>query len=657
MESTFRLSALGIQPGRDPQAVRAELQPMLKGDAAAFEDIFHRISLSQQVVLGENISRTKAQNLLEKLTVLGLKCRIDPMQLTLEPIEEDQQDTLYQCPACGHRQPPKVGNDPDICERCGIVGRNYGAASELKQAMDLERRRIKSLMSREEEEEKREADRKRQEKLRAIAKHQIEREMGITGQDKIKALLAPRVLIPILSSISLAAAGVGLLVWQLQGSSTHEATAVDASKPAGLQLTVTPAPGAVFKVEGTSPQVAQDSAGAQAPGTAAAVTASADAQSNAATPATSATSATPVASATSTTGRSEAGTVTTATASQAGNTAVNATPSSDAPAQPVPLLNVNQLALATPADGSASGKAARDPQLLTHLARYQSETGDLAGAIRSIDRAIELLSAERSSLSSSQLDAFNRAQAEVRAGIARQYHQRREVATAQTYWFRATNLANSMTTPSERARALSVLARTLNEAQASTAEDYFNRAIEVARLITEPFDQALVLGAIARDLALTGHLEQSQRLFDQAAAAVKAMPNSEGQWVAQALLAKHRAEAGDTVVAKVLLGQIAGEAQGDRLPPELGQHQAEAFSALALSLVGRGETAIARADFAAALQQAQALPDPTLRAGTLLYLARDIAVAGDRAAAAKLVAAAGTWNGAHASEPPSGSTR
>ena len=53
---------------------------------------------------------------------------------------------------------------------------------------------------------------------------------------------------------------------------------------------------------------------------------------------------------------------------------------------------------------------------------------------------------------------------------------------------------------------------------------------------------------------------------------------------------------------------------------------------------------LARTDFAAALSQAQQLPDPTMRADALLYLARDIAAAGDRDAAAKLVAAAGTWN-------------
>jgi hypothetical protein len=40
-----------------------------------------------------------------------------------------------------------------------------------------------------------------------------------------------------------------------------------------------------------------------------------------------------------------------------------------------------------------------------------------------------------------------------------------------------------------------------------------------------------------------------------------------------------------------------------------------------------------RMDFAAALQQVQALTDPTRRAETLLYLTQDIAAAGDQVTA------------------------
>ena len=170
----------------------------------------------------------------------------------------------------------------------------------------------------------------------------------------------------------------------------------------------------------------------------------------------------------------------------------------------------------------------------------------------------------------------------------------------------------------------------------------------MTRLVTEPLSRTLILGVIARDLAQAGRLQQSETLFKQAAAVIKTIPNPDGRLVAQALLAKHRAEAGDSGAAKALLDQLAGEMQGNRLSlkqeSELNQYQAKAFSALALSLAGRGETALARADFTAALQQAQVLADPAQRAETLLYLARDVAMAGDRVAAAKLAAASGSWN-------------
>ncbi len=688
MEPTFKLTALGIQPGQDPQTVQAQLQSILKDDPTAVEATFHRLSLNQPVVLGEGIPQARAQSLLEKFTAIGVDCRIDPMTLSLMPMEETGQASFYQCPACGHRQPPATNNLPDTCERCGVVGRNYAATSELKQALELERRRVKTLMSHEEEEEEREKTRQRQEKLRAIAKRQVEKEMGITSADKIKALFKPGAPLPILGGMAAAAIGVGLLVWQLQTDkpATDDANAnasASAGKPAGLQLTIN-APDAVFKVEGAKSSPAQSGADSPAPGAAAetatasktTATGAATATATAATGSKSETTATGAATATaatatgaatttgskptiSTAGRIRAvqtpppvgaGTAAaTATPPSAGSTPALATPPE---AGPKPLLDIGKLALATPTAGGVGipGKtarpAARDPQLLTSLALYQLETGDLPATIRSIEQAVEVLGAEHSNLPSAQLDAFNRQQVDLRAGIASQYYRRQEPATAQTHWFRATNLANSIVTLGERAQTFSSLARTLHEVQASTAKDYFNRAIETARTIPDPSNKALAFGAIARDLAHTSRLDQSQDWFVQAAAAVSTIQDRPSRLIALAMLARQRAEAGDTVPAHALLTQIDNDiaAGGDALPPELNQYRAKARSALALSRVAGGDRTLARTDFATALNQTQQLPDPTMRADALLYLARDIAAAGDRDAAAKLVAAAGAWN-------------
>lgn len=642
MESMFKVSALGIQSGQESSVVRAALQPMLKCTASAFEDIFHSLSISHRVVLAEDIPQSKAEALFNKLTGIGLNCRIDPMKLTLAALEEGPvEDERYRCPACYHSQPRATDGRLDTCEQCGIVGRNYEETAYLRAAIDRERRRLQGLKGGEED-DNREAREAKEAKRRALAeqrlldqaRRQAEKELNIRFYHKFRFLLKPDVLYPLLGSVTVGLVGVGLLVWQLWFQETPEpvvanARPIDAqSVNPGVQVTIAPPPGLSVSVAGASPQ--------GVPGSVQALEA---AEAGGAAGNVAVGNSGPAAA-----GSAGAGKTTTAAATASGSGG-SGNGSSDAamPAgsRPAPLLNVDQL---TPASAAASQAAARNPQILASLAQYQMQTGDLKAASRSIDQAVQLLSGERNNLSSSQLDVFNRLQVEVRARIAQQHHQQRDAATAKEYWTRATNLTNLMTTPDERAQALSGLARTLYEAQPSTAKAHFKRAIEATRLIAEPSSQALVWGAIARDLAQTGQLDQSQPLFDQATAAVKAMSNTGGRWEAQAQLAKQLAEAGDTVAAKALLKEIASKAKkSDQLSPILGQYQAEALSALALNLSSRGETAIARTDFAAALKQAQALPDPARRSGTLLYLARDVAAAGDQVAAGKLAAAAGTW--------------
>jgi hypothetical protein len=91
------------------------------------------------------------------------------------------------------------------------------------------------------------------------------------------------------------------------------------------------------------------------------------------------------------------------------------------------------------------------------------------------------------------------------------------------------------------------------------------------------------------------------------------------------------------------LAQVASAGE-DQASLELSQHQVEARSAIALGLANQGDTTMAQANFSVALEKTPMLKDPALRAETLLYLARDVAAAGDREAAAKLAAAAGPWD-------------
>ncbi|MCB1777592.1 MAG: hypothetical protein KDI50_09150, partial [Candidatus Competibacteraceae bacterium] len=517
MESMFKLSALGMQPGEDPQAVRVQLQPLLKGDAAALADIFHRISVNEQVVLGTNLPKDKAERFLEKLTDIGLKCRLDPIGLSLMPLA----DSEYTCPACAHRQPLRLDNTPDICERCGIVGRNYDGASDLKRLVEIERQRLQTIKDQAKAKPaKSEQDKTHEqyEKLRALAQRQAEKELGITPMTRLKvklnALREQQILFKIVGIGGLTAGlvGVGLLVWQfvfVSPKAVATLAASDAPQSSGLQITVKPAPDAVFKVE--DPTSSATPAGADAEGVKAGAPGATVIAANA-----------PLG--TTPDGRSATGDA----GLDAAPVAAEVNTLLDGSAPPLPpqsLLDASQLALAHPVAESASGQRAagdaaqppvRNPQIMNQLALYQLAIDDVAAATGSAERAMAWLGRQDSPLSSRQLDQFNRFQVDIHARIASQHFNRQESAIAQTQWLQATHLANSIVTPDERAQAFSKLACTLHEVQASTAKDYFGRALETMRLVADPMSQVVALSAVGRDLARTGQRQQSQDLFSRA---------------------------------------------------------------------------------------------------------------------------------------------
>ncbi|MDV7391569.1 hypothetical protein RZS08_09460, partial [Arthrospira platensis SPKY1] len=146
MESTFKVTLLGIQPNRDPKEARAKLRPLLANDEAAFDKIFHSITRNKPVILTAGIPRTGAENLAEILTAIGLKCRLDPMTLTLLPIE-DKPRAIYRCPACGHYQPITEDHQPDLCQHCGVVGSHYEKISERISERTSERISKRNLAS------------------------------------------------------------------------------------------------------------------------------------------------------------------------------------------------------------------------------------------------------------------------------------------------------------------------------------------------------------------------------------------------------------------------------------------------------------------------------------------------------------------------------
>ena len=737
MEPTFKLTITGIQPNQSPQTIQERLRALLKGSPTEIENTIHRILSNQPVMLAEHLPQAKADQLLEKLTDKGLVCRIDPMQLTLAPIEAEEGSQSYKCPACGHKQ-PQASNGPDICERCGVVGRNYEAVSEFKQALELERRRLNRETAYNEAQEAREAARKRQEELQARARRQVEKEMGITTKEKLKAFLKPRILVPVLTSMTFAAAGIGLLVWKLGADQSTTATA-DAKRGSGIQINIA-TPNTVVKVEGAGSQIVQgapgsatspptSTAGAPSPGApvtpqdpsmvasaakptaggvgststttavttstvaastgSVATTATAGAATSAAStslsstqtttaltgntskptaPATGATAptlpgakpstvataatappdakpSTVAKAATATTPAPEAkpSTVATASATAVPSTAKPGAPLGPAPdaATPTALISFDKVALASPTSATAKTRVApantSNLQLLTSLARYQAETGDLSAADQTLLRATELLNADRNQ-SDMILDAFNRNQVEIRATIARQQHQRQAVADAQAQWYRTMNLANAITTPGERIQAFAHIALTLQDADVATASNYFNRALENTRTVKDPISRAIALSAIARNLAGAGRFKQAEDLFTQAKTAAAALTDAQSRLTTLGVIARDHAEAGDTTVARNLLNQIADESVRTTLPSAFNHYRADARSAIARNLAAKGDLVSARAEFTAVLSQIMALENPDIYASAMLYLARNLAAAGDSESATRIVA-------------------
>ncbi len=277
-------------------------------------------------------------------------------------------------------------------------------------------------------------------------------------------------------------------------------------------------------------------------------------------------------------------------------------------------------------------------QLLTSLARYQAETGDLSATEQTLQRATELLNKDPDNQSDAALDAFNRHQVEIRATIARQQHQRQAVADAQAQWYRTMNLANAITTPSERIQAFAAIARTLQDADVATASNYFNRALENTRTVNDPASQAVALSAVARNLAGAGRFQQAEDLFTQAKATAATLTDAQKRLATLGVIAKDHAEAGDTTVARNLLNQIADESGRTTLPPAFNHYRADAQSAIARHLAIKGDLLTARAEFTTVLSQIMALENPDAYASAMLYLARNLAAAGDPESAARIVA-------------------
>ena len=310
-------------------------------------------------------------------------------------------------------------------------------------------------------------------------------------------------------------------------------------------------------------------------------------------------------------------------------------------ANPNPLEKMNTLApdsssTATPPADIPIPAGASNPHLLTILARYQAEAGQLTSAQQTLKQIDEWSNSHASSLSATQLDTFNSNRVETIAVLASQQYKQQLFATAQELWLQAINLTNTLKAPSERALAFASLARSLHDSNPIAAGSYFKRAEENARIINDPTLRATTLSALARDLAATDHSEQSRELFAQAKTTVVGLPNTPTRLVALSVVAQHFAEAGDTAVANTLLQEI-DSAKIAAPPLAVIQHRLQTQGAIARNFARTGDPLTARTQLTATLGSAETLNQSDTQDDILLYLAQTLARMGDLQSADKIV--------------------
>lgn len=614
MELTFRIIAFGIQPQFDSQRIRNQLPKLFMGDPTGVSTIIDRILTNQQVILAKNVPRENAEHLRQILTEMGLKCRMEPMQLTLAPI--DDEISLYKCPACGYKQPI---SSRDICKRCGVVSRNYQDYCQLKEAQELERQRSRTVQ------------------LKKTWK-----------------------LLPILTNIGIAAGigvAIGLAFWSIEidrppQTTTQPESSVRSAINASLENAT--------KLEPIAPQPAKTSANQTSASSSASLPSTppfADPKPPVIPPPPIATpQPQPVSppvfgstdSATPFSGRAS----TPSTASQNKKALPNPTLESiynrdntlssnstdhseqtDGSTSPAPDKST---AVTTPPTNTPPPARASNPRLLIGLARYQAEKGDLAAAQDTFKQLNGLSDSYVSNLPAEQVDAFTSTRVETMAVLANQEYKQKAFSVAQELWLQAINLTNNIKFSNERAVALASLARSLHSSNTATARTYFKRAEENARVIEDSALRATTLSVLARDLAATGRSDQSRELFAQAKTLVAELPNPTIRLIALSVVAQHLAEAGDTTTANSLLEQI-DTIKIEAPPLAVIQHRLQAQGAIARDLARKGDPS-AKTQLMATLRSAETVAQPATRDAVLLYLAKTLVHAGDPKSADQIVA-------------------
>lgn len=669
MELTFRVVTLGLHPHRDSQVIRNQLPKLFTGDPTGVGTIIDRILSNQPVVLAKNIPHENAENLLRVLTDLGLKCRIEPMQLTLAPIEEEKV-SVYQCPACGYKQP---ASKEAICRSCGVAIKKYQDYQELKAALELERQRSRTVtlqtqtswnlgsivkkftiigvlglgisgiwhwQNSKTSPAMPQPEMSDQSASATTPKPPVNTEVPTPQSNPVlpspPPTPAPAVAIPTPSPAPVPKLAdprsVLASATDLKPIAPSPAPVTQPSPPVPLTpAAVIPPPPLAVTPTSLAPQTPPPASNSAVPTTNVGVSNSTAISSftGTSTPSTSRKTAT------TTTNTSR---VNIATSDNTSNNSKSASSSKNQAATNKSEQAATKNLVPDPGKTplSTAPNALSDPNLINNLAKYKAVMGDVGAAQQALNQLNKLSEDYTKDFSSEQLDTFNSTRIETLAAVANQHYKQKQISTAQELWLQAINLTNSLKSSNERALAFSSLGRSLHSSNTATARNYFKRAEETALLISDPALRTTTLSTLARDLALTGRSDQSRELFARVQTATAALPNQLARLIAMSVTAQHLAEVGDATTAKSLLDEI-DNANIASPPMALVEHRLQAQGAIAYHLARNGDPVTARTQFLATLDTAVSLQPTAARDKVLLYVAERLGRAGDTKLAEEIV--------------------
>lgn len=141
-EQLFDLVVVGHSSDQPVEQLVREILDLLDDHSSYLEFKLSDALLfdSGLVAIRDSIGFEEANTIRQKLAALNVECDIRPtLQIIPKEVEEEElEQNLYTCPACGHKQKSQKSTDNrlEACEVCGVIGERYLQKQRLQEVME-----------------------------------------------------------------------------------------------------------------------------------------------------------------------------------------------------------------------------------------------------------------------------------------------------------------------------------------------------------------------------------------------------------------------------------------------------------------------------------------------------------------------------------------